>query len=194
MGKLKNIIGNKYGRLTVIKMLDEKGNRGQLKYLCKCDCGKSHIVTGESLRSGKSKSCGCLKKDFIEKNKFKRNMDRENAMLKIQYSHIKRRNASKVFVDIISFNDFCKLSMMKCYYCDAEYSRVIEDRYCEMKEKGKISDTILKINGLDRVDSSKGYTIDNVVPCCTTCNTAKNKMTQKEFKEWIKTVCENYVK
>ena len=194
MGKLKNIIGNKYGRLTVIKMLDEKGNRGQLKYLCKCDCGKSHIVTGESLRSGKSKSCGCLKKDFIEKNKFKRNMDRENAMLKIQYSHIKRRNASKGFVDIISFNDFCKLSMMKCYYCDAEYSRVIEDRYCEMKEKGKISDTILKINGLDRVDSSKGYTIDNVVPCCTTCNTAKNKMTQKEFKEWIKTVCENYVK
>lgn len=173
MGKLKNIIGNKYGRLTVIKMLDEKGNRGQLKYLCKCECGKSHIVTGESLRSGKSKSCGCLKKEFIEKNKFKRNMDRENAMLKVQYSHIKRRNTSKGFVDIISFNDFCKLSMMKCYYCDAEYSRVIEDRYCEMKEKGKISDTILKINGLDRVDSSKGYTIDNVVPCCATCNTAK---------------------
>lgn len=194
MGKLKNIIGNKYGRLTVIKMLDEKGNRGQLKYLCKCDCGKSHIVTGESLRSGKSKSCGCLKKDFIEKNKFKRNMDRENAMLKIQYSHIKRRNKSKGFIDILSFDDFCRLSRMKCYYCDAEYSRVIEDRYCEMKEKGKISDTILKINGLDRVDSSKGYAIDNVVPCCVTCNTAKNKMTQKEFKEWIKTVYENYVK
>lgn len=194
MGKLKNIIGNKYGRLMVIKMLDEKGNRGQLKYLCKCDCGKSHIVTGESLRSGKSKSCGCLKKDFIEKNKFKRNMDRENAMLKIQYSHIKRRNKSKGFIDILSFDDFCRLSRMKCYYCDAEYSRVIEDRYCEMKEKGKISDTILKINGLDRVDSSKGYAIDNVVPCCVTCNTAKNKMTQKEFKEWIKTVYENYVK
>lgn len=194
MGKLKNIIGNKYGRLTVIKMLDEKGNRGQLKYLCKCDCGKSHIVTGESLRSGKSKSCGCLKKDFIEKNKFKRNMDRENAMLKIQYSHIKRRNISKGFIDILSFDDFCRLSRMKCYYCDAEYSRVIEDRYCEMKEKGKISDTILKINGLDRVDSSKGYAIDNVVPCCVTCNTAKNKMTQKEFKEWIKAVYENYVK
>lgn len=194
MGKLKNIIGNKYGRLTVIKMLDEKGNRGQLKYLCKCDCGKSHIVTGESLRSGKSKSCGCLKKEFIEKNKFKRNMDRENAMLKIQYSHIKRRNISKGFIDILSFDDFCRLSRMKCYYCNAEYSRVIEDRYREMKEKGKISDTILKINGLDRVDSSKGYTIDNVVPCCVTCNTAKNKMTQKEFKEWIKTVYENYVK
>ena len=75
-----------------------------------------------------------------------------------------------------------------------QYERIIKDRYCEMKEKGKISDTILKINGLDRVDSSKGYTIDNVVPCCAICNTAKNKMTQKEFKEWIKTVYENYVK
>ena len=113
MGKLKNIIGNKYGRLTVIKILDEKGNRGQLKYLCKCDCGKSHIVTGESLRSGKSKSCGCLKKEFIEKNKFKRNMDRENAMLKVQYSHLKRRNRLKGFTNVITFDEFCNLSKAK---------------------------------------------------------------------------------
>ena len=194
MGKLKNIIGNKYGRLTVIKTLDEKGNRGQLKYLCKCDCGKSHIVTGESLRSGKSKSCGCLKKEFIEKNKFKRNMDRENAMLKVQYSHLKRRNRLKGFTNVITFDEFCNLSKAKCYYCGIENSREIEDCYNETKTKGKISDTVIKINGIDRIDSNKGYSFDNVVACCKYCNGAKNTMTQEEFKEWIKRVYEHYIK
>ena len=30
---------------------------------CKCDCGNSHITSGESIRSGKSKSCGCNRKN-----------------------------------------------------------------------------------------------------------------------------------
>lgn len=179
--------------MLVIKLLDEKGNKGQLKYLCKCDCGNEHIVTGESLRSGKSKSCGCFKKEFVEKNKFKRNENREIAILKIQYSHLKRRNKNKGFSEIISFDEFCKLSKMRCYYCDIEYSRILEDRYNEMKSKGKISDTVVKINGIDRIDSSKGYENNNVVTCCCKCNIAKHTMTQNEFKEWVKMVYENYV-
>ena len=46
----------------------------------------------------------------------------------------------------------------------------------------------LKSNGLDRVDNNKGYTIDNVVPCCKRCNYAKNNQTPREFKEWVKKV------
>lgn len=34
----------------------------------------------------------------------------------------------------------------------------------------------LYINGIDRKDSSKGYTIDNCVPCCTECNTMKSDL------------------
>ena len=39
--------------------------------------------------------------------------------------------------------------------------------------------------GLDRVDSSEGYKVNNVVPCCTTCNTMKNSLTTEEFKSHI---------
>lgn len=39
--------------------------------------------------------------------------------------------------------------------------------------------------GLDRIDSDKGYTIDNVVPCCAFCNYAKGTHTQAEFMEQI---------
>lgn len=38
--------------------------------------------------------------------------------------------------------------------------------------------------GLDRVDSSGGYTLDNVVPCCQQCNNAKGESTPAEFTAW----------
>ena len=58
MGKVIDIIGKKFGKLTVLDIHSERGNRGQIRYECKCDCGNSHITSGESIRSGKSKSCG----------------------------------------------------------------------------------------------------------------------------------------
>jgi hypothetical protein len=41
-------------------------------------------------------------------------------------------------------------------------------------------DTISTI-GLDRIDNSKGYTLNNVVPCCWICNYMKNSRTKEEF-------------
>jgi hypothetical protein len=38
---------------------------------------------------------------------------------------------------------------------------------------------------VDRLDSSCGYTLDNVVTCCTICNVAKSAMTVEEFKQWV---------
>jgi hypothetical protein len=36
-------------------------------------------------------------------------------------------------------------------------------------------------NGLDRIDSSVGYEIGNVVACCKVCNWAKNDLSYREF-------------
>lgn len=41
------------------------------------------------------------------------------------------------------------------------------------------------INGIDRVDSSIGYTIQNSVPCCKICNYAKHNLTLEEFTLWL---------
>lgn len=40
-------------------------------------------------------------------------------------------------------------------------------------------------SGLDRIDNSKGYSVDNCVPCCKHCNWAKKDLTQEEFYLWI---------
>lgn len=62
MGKLIDLTGNKYGRLTVLKYAG-KDKWGGLKWLCKCDCGNKKVVKGSSLKMGLTKSCGCFKKE-----------------------------------------------------------------------------------------------------------------------------------
>lgn len=58
MGTLIDETGNKYGYLTVIeRALNNKDGRAAWK--CRCKCGKEIIVSGKSLRSGNTKSCGC---------------------------------------------------------------------------------------------------------------------------------------
>ena len=60
MGKvLENLIGKKYGMLTVIEQAESK--KGNRRWLCKCDCGNAKTVTTASLTTGRTKSCGCIK-------------------------------------------------------------------------------------------------------------------------------------
>lgn len=68
MGSFLDRVGMRYGRLEVIEHKG-KDNRGKHLWLCKCDCGKEKIVVGDNLSSGKSKSCGCLKIEFLSKKR-----------------------------------------------------------------------------------------------------------------------------
>lgn len=57
-----DLTGKRFGRLVVIKRV-ENGNRRSLRWLCRCDCGKETVVFGDSLKQGKTKSCGCLARE-----------------------------------------------------------------------------------------------------------------------------------
>lgn len=66
-----NLIGQKFGKLIVIS-LTGKNKWGNLKFLCKCDCGGQKIVPSASLRDGRTKSCGCMSsRNFMKGNKFR---------------------------------------------------------------------------------------------------------------------------
>lgn len=58
----KDLTGQKFERLTVIKYIGASKNQKSL-FLCLCDCGNEIIAIGGNLQSGTTKSCGCLKKD-----------------------------------------------------------------------------------------------------------------------------------
>jgi hypothetical protein len=62
------IYGERFGRLVAIKPTDERACTGNIKWLCKCDCGNEKIIAAGSLIQGGSNSCGCLQKETASKN------------------------------------------------------------------------------------------------------------------------------
>ena len=53
------MLGNKFGKLTVIEELKERSKNGHKQYKCLCECGNIKIVRGDTLKNGTSQSCGC---------------------------------------------------------------------------------------------------------------------------------------
>lgn len=185
MFNIKNKTGERYGRLVVIEYYG-KNEKGRILWRCKCDCGNEKIVASDLLSSGKTKSCGCLKYEVLHNpnHLFKREQDRKKSIMKVQYSHIKRRN-KKFTGEVMTFEEFCKKSEEPCAYCGEPYSKEIEDRLNETKNGKRLSSKIVRINGIDRINSSIGYTNENTVACCKKCNTAKNTMSKEDFLSWI---------
>lgn len=61
MPKLLNLVGDKYGYWTVLSE-GPRNKTGARQWLCRCVCGKEKIILQSNLRSGKTKSCGCINK------------------------------------------------------------------------------------------------------------------------------------
>jgi len=184
--RFKDRTGDCYGRLTVLTHAG-RDHRNKHLWLCKCLCGKEKKVVSDNLSSGKSKSCGCLKIEFLSRsgNQYGLYKDRKEAILKVQYGHIKRRNKKFGNNNPIDFEKFKLLSLSPCFYCGLKFSKKIEDRLNETKKLKRLSDTVLKCNGIDRIDSNKGYVNNNVRACCKYCNTAKNTMSSDDYIQFI---------
>lgn len=195
MPRFKDRTGDIYGRLRVASHAG-KNIHGKHMWLCLCICGKEKIVSSDNLSSGKSKSCGCLLKEFLLRrgNQYGLYEDREVALLKVQYSHLVRRNKKMGGCSVIGFDRFSILAKSPCKYCGIAHSKEIEDRLNENQKKKRLSDHVLKCNGIDRIDSSKGYTDLNSVPCCKFCNFAKHTMSEIDFLFWVRRVYEHTLK
>lgn len=59
--RVEDLIGHHYGRLTVMGFSEKVKN--DRKWNCQCECGNSVSVRAKGLKSGKTKSCGCLRKE-----------------------------------------------------------------------------------------------------------------------------------
>lgn len=57
---LKDLTGQKFGKLTVLERDTDKRNKEKVYWKCQCDCGNIISVVGGQLKSGKTMSCGCL--------------------------------------------------------------------------------------------------------------------------------------
>ena len=101
------------------------------------------------------------------------------------YRNYKRNAKNRGLSFKLSRNEFRQLTQQNCRYCGIEpYNRATGTR--KDTRKRFYGDYIY--NGIDRVDASCGYNIENCVPCCKKCNRAKDTMSEDEFFHWVKTV------
>ena len=166
-----NLTGKTFGRLTVLKKGDSIS--GRCYWECRCICGNIAQVRTDNLKSKQVRSCGCLK------NESSRNM-RHTGALGHLFRKYKDRAKSKGLRFNITIDEFHNLITSNCRYCGTPPNQVLRRSDLYIKE--------YFYNGVDRIDSIKGYVINNVVPCCGTCNTAKLSMSVDEFLTWVKKV------
>lgn len=66
MSKIIDLTGQRFGRLTVIERSGKVTKDHNICWKCICDCGNIKNIASGTLRSGNTKSCGCLRKDACE--------------------------------------------------------------------------------------------------------------------------------
>lgn len=174
-GKANNEVGNRYGKLLVISVAPSQGapNHRRARWNCQCDCGSMTMVRGSSLRKGTSKSCGCGV-GAATRVRFTKAGSVKNLPLAWWRHRAKERGIS------IEISDAKAIEIISapCWYCGAEFSIKSQSRAGE----------IFNHNGIDRADSTKGYTETNCVSCCKDCNYAKRTLTQDEFFSLVKRI------
>jgi hypothetical protein len=170
----ESLVGQRFGRLVVEKFLGSKTHSSL--WLCKCDCG--NLKEKRKADLGGLSSCGCyIKERCSTLSKKSRGKDPIlvclNSILRYYL-----RNASRRGINFdLKSTDFYTLIKQNCYYCDSAPSN-----------KQTYLNTVFFYNGIDRLNNSYGYELNNSVPCCKICNIAKSNLTKVEFFDWIKRV------
>lgn len=176
MGKIKDITGEKYAKLTAEKFvsIDPKGNGAIWTWRCECNNTidlKANRVKYQQFKDAR-RSCGCW-----------------NTNPRINYFGIDAL-IYKVYTGNyndgdLTFEEFKEMSQQNCYYCDASPSN---------KEVNRNNKEIKWVyNGLDAVNNDEAHNKNNIVPCCWLCNKMKSNMVQEEFLAWIERVYKHCV-
>lgn len=181
----KDLVNQRFGKLLVIEPTHIIRNEC-LVWKCLCDCGEICFVKSSYLLDGRTKSCGCIRKVngklWSEKLKLNSGEAAFRAVLRRYKAQAKVRNLSFE----LTTEQFKTLTQQNCYYCGKEPKQ--EYKYIKIHNTGTYI-----YNGIDRIDSSCGYTLENCVSCCKKCNWAKKDSSKSDFIKWIKAVHSNII-
>jgi hypothetical protein len=174
--RVKDIKGQRFGNCVATKYVGRKHvgnqNRTTSTWECKCDCGKVFIVSTCNLQGGHTKSCGCYRsfhhsitpKDnyYVSDYTFFRRFEEQGKRRKLEF----------------------KITLID-----------IKNQLIKQNSKCQLSGLDININNgsasIDRINSSKGYIIDNIQIVHKTINFMKSTLSQEEFIKFCTLVATN---
>jgi hypothetical protein len=171
MGKLLNLTGKTFGRLTVVRRIanDKQG----ACWRCLCECGNKVSVRSASLVHNRTKSCGCIHRESVRKQPFYH-----------LFASIKRRERSVINPERkkchLTFSQFLTFTTVdSCHYCGnpVQWSPFTKRGYRQYN--------------LDRKNNHKGYSVANCVVCCSRCNKMKGTLDYKDFFDFTAPIRKN---
>ncbi len=168
-----DLTGKRFGMLKVIERNGSESSRGNSLWLCQCDCGGISTVRSSFLRKGVTKSCGCFRNKRLLKPE-----SAFNTLLSIYKKDAIRRG----YTFDLSREKFKEITSQNCIYCG-------QSPYLLFKHRKNIDDSRgYTYNGIDRKNNLIGYTDENSVSCCKTCNVMKGSMNLKDWDKWIEKI------
>lgn len=185
------------------KVLYRTNNKGkEVAWVCECQCENKTIkvVRSRNLKHGFSKDCGCgrvkINSDRLDKKIHKRD-DQGNIILKhcfrcdqwLSLDCFQKNKAQKdgFCGECKNCQNTAKENRYNIYKKGAkkrnlEFDLTKEEFYELTRQSCFYCGNLINYNGIDRVDSSEGYSLKNCVPCCDVCNKMK---LDYDLKFWI---------
>lgn len=171
MAGKRNLVGQKFGKLLVISELQKKGHN--VLWRCRCECGKQLDVLGPNLNK-KTKSCGCAPNA--------KTLGRESPFWKgygeisVQFFNRIKISASRRNIKFdLSIEDLWNLYLKQNKKCALSGEDIV---FADSLKKHETTAS------LDRIDSKKDYTINNVQWVHKHINTMKQYFDDNYFISW----------
>lgn len=151
--------------------LEEEVIERQRKYTLDC---KKNKIKKIGLEEYHKKNNETMQK-YRENNKNKLNDYRNEYRQKTKslYDELKIMTSDKNIEMSLTMDQFENLIQQICFYCG------------DIEKNALWGDKTTRINGIDRIDSEKGYIENNVVSCCSFCNYSKNTLSVSKFLRQI---------
>jgi len=209
----KYAVGQVHNRLTIIGTTKDK--RAHLQYLCRCECGKEVAVYSTTLKKGNGcRKCSCIGRVYKKPNSncakcgiaiTDRRIDSRYCSVACRLENAKDnyRNLRKESV-FHTLRGIVTCSRMRCkrrgreHDLDTDYLMellgkqegrcAISGRLMLASQAGNRRQTHKDTVSVDRIDSSRGYTKDNVQLVTVLCNTAKSSFSMQDFLEMCRDV------
>lgn len=204
VGRAENLSGKIFNHWTVLYRTKVGNSPKPTYWVCMCDCEKKTIkpVLAKTLVNKTSTNCGCQQALTTSQRADNRIHQRN------EKGEIVKKRCSRCG-EWLSLQDFWKNCTAKDGYgneCKKCQSTAKENRYNQYKKGAKARSLNFSLNkdefynltssscfycgleprdynGIDRIDSAKGYELSNCVPCCAMCNKMK---LDYSVEEWIK--------
>jgi len=176
--------GEIYGKYKALEELVYTNPSGTTEKRWKCENIETGEISYKRARALDCKTQSDLMADEVNAMLVKNNMH-QMGIRKSLYTVYKSNARNRGYDFNLTLEEFNSLITQPCHYCGQEPEVLNGGSLSDRRDKSQPN---LYTNGIDRIDSTKGYTVENCVPCCSKCNLMKNTYSVDEFLNHVKKI------